>query len=63
MADKTQRQEHTPVAAVCVGFVFNDQPIIESSELFAGFRSLIIRHDEQEYSLETTRNGKLILKK
>lgn len=50
-------------AVLCVGFIFNNKPVVESSELFAGSRSLIIRHDNQEYCLETTRNGKLILKK
>jgi hemin uptake protein HemP len=36
---------------------------IESSSLFRGGREVVIVHDEQEYSLRITRNGKLILTK
>jgi hemin uptake protein HemP len=36
---------------------------VESSLLFRGGREIVIVHDEQEYSLRITRNGKLILTK
>lgn len=52
-----------PASIICIGFRFSGMPIIESSELFAGGKSAVIRHHEEEYTLETTRNGKLILKK
>ena len=46
-----------------VGFVAGGRPVIESSELFGGASSLIIRHEGAEYCLERTRSGKLLLKK
>jgi hemin uptake protein HemP len=36
---------------------------VESSSLFRGGREIVIVHDEQEYSLRITRNGKQILTK
>ncbi|MEK6710413.1 MAG: hemin uptake protein HemP [Nitrospinota bacterium] len=46
-----------------VGFVAGGKPVVESSELFGGASSLIIRHEGSEYCLERTRSGKLLLKK
>jgi hemin uptake protein HemP len=36
---------------------------VESTSLFPGGREVVIIHQEQEYSLRITRNGKLILTK
>jgi len=36
---------------------------VESTSLFQGGREVVIIHQEQEYSLRITRNGKLILTK
>ncbi|HEY1372778.1 MAG TPA: hemin uptake protein HemP [Candidatus Binatia bacterium] len=41
----------------------SDKIRVESSSLFRGGREIVIVHDEQEYSLRITRNGKLILTK
>ena len=46
-----------------VGFAAGGRPVVESSELFGGTSSLIIRHEGAEYRLERTRSGKLLLKK
>jgi hemin uptake protein HemP len=40
-----------------------DQPRIQSSSLFGGGRCLVIEHGQQEYRLQITRMGKLILTK
>lgn len=40
-----------------------DLRVLESEELLAGGRSVMIRHDEEIYRLTVTRNGKLILQK
>lgn len=37
--------------------------ILDSGELLAGGRSVVIRHDNEFYRLAVTRNGKLILQK
>ena len=66
IAEKSEQPVSGPslsAATVGVGFVLNGRPVIESSELFAGANSLVIRHQGAEYNLEPTRNGKLILKK
>ena len=39
------------------------KPRIESTSLFQGESEVIIVHQNQEYSLRITRNGKLILTK
>jgi len=39
------------------------KPRIESQRLFQGTREIVIVHDDQEYSLRITKNGKLILTK
>ena len=39
------------------------KPRIESTELFQGEREIVIVHQEEEYNLRITRNGKLILTK
>lgn len=36
---------------------------LESTSLFQGGREVVIIHEEQEYRLRITRNGKLILTK
>jgi hemin uptake protein HemP len=36
---------------------------VESTSLFQGGREVVIIHQQQEYSLRITRNGKLILTK
>lgn len=38
-------------------------PSIDSRTLFGARNVLLIRHDEQDYTLRITRNGKLILTK
>lgn len=40
-----------------------DVRVVESAELLAGGRSVMIRHDDEMYRLTVTRNGKLILQK
>jgi len=37
--------------------------IIESHDLFQGHQKIIIIHQEQEYTLQVTRQGKLLLTK
>ena len=37
--------------------------VVRSEELMRGAREVAIRHDGQEYRLQVTRNGKLILVK
>ena len=37
--------------------------IIQSSELFCGYTTVIIRHEDEEYLLRITKNKKLILTK
>lgn len=37
--------------------------VVDSSELFAGSKTVHIRHDGEYYRLLVTRNGKLILQK
>ena len=61
--EKVQNVERSPAAILCVGFVFDGKPVAESSELLAGSPSRTIQHSGEEYRLEKTRNGKLILKK
>ena len=39
------------------------KPRIESTDLFQGEREIVIVHQEKEYNLRITRNGKLILTK
>jgi hemin uptake protein HemP len=39
------------------------KPRIESTELFSGNSEIVIVHQDEEYSLRITRNGKLILTK
>ncbi|MDA1000161.1 MAG: hemin uptake protein HemP [bacterium] len=51
------------VALLSVGFSWQGKPVLEASELLAGSPAAVIRHEGEEYLLEKTRNGKLILKK
>ena len=37
--------------------------VIDSSDLFAGLKELVIRHGDQEYRLRITKQDKLILTK
>lgn len=53
----------TRAAVLGVGFTLNGNRFIESDELFGESATLTIRHQGEEYRLEKTRNGKLILKK
>ncbi len=48
-----------------IGFHFNNDIQIESSELFSSTNadSVNIKHLNEKYALEQTKNGKLILKK
>ena len=39
------------------------KPRIESNQLFRGNSEIVIVHQEEEYNLRITRNGKLILTK
>lgn len=39
------------------------KPRIESNHLFGGSNEIVIVHQEEEYNLRITRNGKLILTK
>jgi hemin uptake protein HemP len=43
--------------------VSGKKPRIESRELFRGNSEIVIVHQNEEYSLRITRNGKLILTK
>jgi hemin uptake protein HemP len=38
-----------------------DRKVLRSEELFGSAREITIRHNGQEYRLQVTRNGKLIL--
>jgi hemin uptake protein HemP len=38
-----------------------DRKVLRSEELFGNAREVTIRHNGQEYRLQVTRNGKLIL--
>jgi hemin uptake protein HemP len=38
-----------------------ERKILKSEELFGAAREITIRHNGQEYRLQVTRNGKLIL--
>ena len=52
-----QVTQPSPTAIICIGYRFNDQPIIESSELFGASRSAIIRHQDEAYTLENPATG------
>lgn len=39
----------------------SDRKVLRSEELFGNAREITIRHNGQEYRLQVTRNGKLIL--
>lgn len=41
----------------------SERKVVTTEELLAGAREIAIRHDGQEYRLQVTRNGKLILTK
>ena len=41
----------------------SERKVVTSEELLGGARSIAIRHEGQEYRLQVTRNGKLILTK
>ena len=45
------------------GFSVTGRPVSEANEVFAGAKSVTIRNGGEEYLLEKTRNGKLMLKK
>ncbi|HVO93556.1 MAG TPA: hemin uptake protein HemP [Terriglobales bacterium] len=49
----------TPQTEISVG----KKPRIESAELFDGKSEVVIVHQNEEYNLRITRNGKLILTK
>ena len=38
-----------------------ERKVLRSEELFGAAREIMIRHNGQEYRLQVTRNGKLIL--
>jgi hemin uptake protein HemP len=38
-----------------------ERKVLKSEELFGAAREITIRHNGQEYRLQVTRNGKLIL--
>ena len=38
-----------------------DRKVLKSEEIFGSAREVTIRHNGQEYRLQVTRNGKLIL--
>jgi hemin uptake protein HemP len=38
-----------------------ERKVLRSEEIFGESREVVIRHREQEYRLQVTRNGKLIL--
>jgi hemin uptake protein HemP len=40
-----------------------ERKVVSSEQLMAGAREIAIRHEGQEYRLQVTRNGKLILTK
>ena len=40
-----------------------DRKVLQSAELMGGAREVVIRHNGQEYRLQVTRAGKLILTK
>jgi len=40
-----------------------ERKVVTSEQLLGGAREIAIRHDGQEYRLQVTRNGKLILTK
>jgi hemin uptake protein HemP len=40
-----------------------ERKVLRSEELLGGLREIVIRHNGQEYRLQVTRNGKLILTK
>ena len=39
----------------------SERKVLRSEELFGASREITIRHNGQEYRLQVTRNGKLIL--
>ena len=51
---KTGADPKTDAAAV-------DRKVLRSDEIFGTAREVTIRHNGQEYRLQVTRNGKLIL--
>jgi hemin uptake protein HemP len=53
------KQSATPSA----GAAREQKPRIESNHLFQGHSEIVIVHQNEEYSLRITRNGKLILTK
>ena len=54
----TKRTAATSIAAPPI-----KKPRIESNHLFQGYSEVVIVHQEEEYNLRITRNGKLILTK
>jgi hemin uptake protein HemP len=52
-----------PSGATDVSLSADRKPRIESARLFQGGSEIIIVHQNEEYSLRITRNGKLILTK
>jgi hemin uptake protein HemP len=59
MPEPTQQPSH-PVAAPTSRTTGR---VLESSELLAGEKSVLIRHENELYRLTVTRNGKLLLQK
>ena len=51
------------IAATTVSTSTGKKPRIESNHLFQGNSEIVIVHQEEEYNLRITRNGKLILTK
>ena len=61
---ETRSQTDSKYAAVpTVVALVEKKPRIESNSLFQGKSEVIILHQNEEYNLRITRNGKLILTK
>lgn len=56
--DEDRPQEPAEVPAVAPPF-----RVVESSDLLAGEKTVVIRHEAELYRLTVTRNGKLLLQK
>jgi hemin uptake protein HemP len=50
-------------ATISIAAPAGKKPRIESNHLFQGTSEIVIVHQEEEYNLRITRNGKLILTK
>ena len=61
MNEKKQTDTERPAASATSGKAAS--PRINSAELFKGNRHLVIEHGDEEYRLQQTSSGKLILTK